>query len=104
MRWYRKLYMGKLARKQRFRIVSFVKRKKTMQDVFLITLATNPNNLLDIYPSDVLIQPFFEDRDIFILGIAVGKGEALELTQTILDEVYQATGTTQVRSYFEARK
>lgn len=103
MKWYRKLYTGESARSKRFRIVSRVKHGRYMKDVFLITLASNPKNLLDIYPGYIYLQPYFQEQDQLILGIALGKDEAFAVAQKIIEDVYGSTGAFGVQEYFEPK-
>ena len=81
MRWYRKLYIGETARKDRYRIVGKVKHRRPQRDAYLITLATNEKNLLDIYPANTMLWHYFYKSSILI--------------------VYQDTGSFNVRSYIE---
>ncbi|WP_099468284.1 hypothetical protein [Konateibacter massiliensis] len=99
MRWYRKLYVGKTAKKKRYEIVWKVKHGAGMLDVYLITLASNEENLLDIWNSSVFLQPYYRKQDFFIVGIACGYDEAVELAAKIVEELYQNTGDFRIRQY-----
>lgn len=99
MRWYHKLYIGKTARKKRYKIVWKVKHRAGMLGVYLITLASNEENLLDIFDSSLLLQPHFRSENLFIVGIACGYDEAVELAATIIDELYRKTGEFQIRKF-----
>jgi len=72
-----------------------------MKDVYLITLASNDKNLLDIYPGYVFLQPYFQEQELLILGIALGKDEAFSVAQKIIEDVYGNTGALGVQAYFE---
>jgi hypothetical protein len=99
MRWYHKLYVGKTAKKKRYEIVWKVKHKAGMLGVYLITLASNEENLLDIMDSSVLLQPFYKNENIFIVGIACGYDEAVELAARIIEELYKQTGEFHIRQF-----
>lgn len=99
MRWYRKLYIGETARRERYRIVGKVRWKRIQTDAYLLTLAANEKNLLDIYPANTMLWPYFQKSDILIIGIARGYEEAVELACHIVAEVYTATGGFAVRDY-----
>lgn len=99
MRWYRKLYIGKTAKKKRYEIVWKVKHRAGMLGVYVITLASNEKNLLDIIDSSVLLQPFYKNENIFIVGIACGYEEAVELAARIVEELYRKTGEFQIRKF-----
>jgi len=99
MRWYHKLYIGKTARSKRYKIVWKVKHRAGMLGVYLITLASNENNLLDIFDSSLLLQPHFKNEDLFIVGIAYGYDEAVEVATKIIEELYQKTGDFKIRQF-----
>lgn len=99
MRWYHKLYVGKTAKKKRYEIVWKVKHKAGMLGVYLITLASNEDNLLDIIDSSVILQPHYKKENLFVVGIALGYDEAVLLAADIIDELYKKTGEFQIRNF-----
>jgi len=99
MKWYRCLYIGEQAKKDRHRIISKIRHNKLQAGIYVITLAFNQRDLLDIYPSYVLRQKYFQKQDYLIVGIAKGYKEAVELATTIVTEVYTETGTFGIREY-----
>lgn len=99
MKWYRHLYMGEQARKNRYRIIGKIRHNKLQMDVYVITLASNPSDLLDIYPSYVLRQKHFQKQEYLVVGIAKGYEEAVEVAAKIVTEVYTKTGTFGIREY-----
>ena len=101
MRWYRKLYIGERAKKDRHRIVGKVKHRRPQKDAYLITLATNEKNLLDIYTANTMLWRYFYKSDILIVGIARGHEEAVELACHIIAQVFRDTGDFNVRDYIE---
>lgn len=99
MKWYRKLYVGENAKKDRFKFVWKVKHRKMVWEGYVIVLASNEQNLLDIIPVSELLQSYYQEREMFIIGIAKGYQESLEVTRNIVDEVYQKTGGFHIRNY-----
>lgn len=100
MRWYHGLYTGEMARPRRFRIVAGVKAGRLQDNVYLLTLPSNPQNLLDIYPAWVLRQKYFRKADLLVVGIALGYREAVELAAKIMNEIYEETGIYSTAGYF----
>lgn len=101
MRWYRDLYIGETARKKVDKIIDKVNKNKLQKNVFLLTKAVNGCDLFDIYPSHVLLQKHFKDKDYLIIGVAIGYDEAVGLVQMIVDELYCKKGITNLKDYFE---
>ena len=92
MLWYDRLYVGEKAKKHRFSIIQSIRRKKYRMGVFVITPASNGNNILDIYPATTLLSPYYRETEFLIIGIALGYGEALKLAGRIVEDMYQKTG------------
>lgn len=103
MKWYRKLYLGENAKKAKYKVFGLIRKRRFQKDTFLIMLSHNPDNLLDIMSANYLLQPYFKKRknikDIYVIGLAKGKDEALELVRTVIDEVYTQTGAFDIRGY-----
>lgn len=103
MKWYKGLYLGEKAVKDKYKILGKVVKSRFQADTFLIMLPSNPENVLDILPAAYLNQPHFNNKfyknEIYVVGIAKGRDEALELVRSIVDEVYQATGGFNVSGY-----
>ena len=91
-RWYDRLYVGEKAKRHRFSIIQSIRRSKYRMGVFVITPASNGNNILVIYPLLTLLRPYYRDKELLVLGIAEGYGEALGLAGKIVEDMYQKTG------------
>jgi len=76
-----------------------VKHHAGMLGVYLITLSSNNENLLDIFDSSLILQPHYKREDMFIVGIACGYDEAVEVATQIIDELYRNTGDFDIRQY-----
>ena len=103
MRWYRNLYLGDNAKKAKYKVFGRIRKGRFTSDTFLITLPSSEENLLDITSANFLLQPYFKKKEnrenLYVLGIADGKDEALEVVRTIIDEVYTNTGSFNISGY-----
>ena len=58
-----------------------------------------------MYSANVLLQPHLKEKkvlkDIYVVGIAKGRMEALELVRDIIDEVYHNTGGFDISGYLK---
>lgn len=102
MRWAKDLYLSEKAAKKKDKIIRKANRGIGMVSVYFISLASNEQNLFDIFHAAHLKQPVFYRQNPFVVGIAFGYEEALELTQRIVEDIYRETGGFRVREYFEA--
>ncbi len=100
MRWSTRLYKGEEAAKWTASFKVAVKHLLSMPDGYLIILANYHHNLLEIIPVRELSGPFADLREYSIVGIAVGKDEAIQLTLTIISDVYAAQKDVDVFRYF----
>lgn len=100
MRWYDALWVGPGAAGQKRRIISSIKKHKPMAGAYFIALAENPLDVLDIVPVGMLVNAACSTDSLYILGIAVGKQEAFELVEKMVDYIYRETGALDIRGYF----
>lgn len=54
LNWYKKLYVGDNARKKKKQLIRKISMGAGVVDVYLITLASNPRNQLDIFSANEL--------------------------------------------------
>lgn len=105
VKWYRKLYMGENASKSKYKVFGRVISSRFSHDTFLITLSSNPVNLLDVISANTLLQPHFKKKKnlekLYVVGIAKGKDEALSVVRDIIDDVYSDRGDFKIREYLK---
>lgn len=101
MTWYENLYIGENVKKRAPRVIRALKRGKSAVRAYVIALASNPANLLDLYPAFVLRQEHFQTERLSIVGIAADKEEAMEVAAVIVEETLCCTGSTDVRKYLK---
>ena len=77
LNWYKNLYIGDNAKKKPKKLIHKINQGAGVIDVYVITLA--------------------------VIGLAKGYEEALEIIEQIVNEVYQETGTAEIRTWLEAR-
>ncbi|MCI8491154.1 MAG: hypothetical protein HFJ04_13105 [Lachnospiraceae bacterium] len=99
MEWHKDLYAGESVLQKQKKIKWKIRHNKLQLWVYVITLAANKENLLDIIPSRELLQKHYPKRGLYIIGLAGNYQEALELAGHIVSEVYRETGGFDIRSY-----
>ena len=104
MRWYNDLYAGESIRHKIEKMKWKIRHNAGQIDVYVISLASNPQNLLDIIPAQELLQKAYPKRDMYVVGLAGGYDEALEVVTQIIDEVYQQTGGFAIAAYLQQKK
>lgn len=101
LNWYKKLYVGDNARKKKKQLIRKISMGAGVVDIYLITLASNPRNQLDIFSANELKQRARRKHCPLIIGLCRGYGEALEMTEMLVRKTYEQTGTAQVRQWLE---
>ncbi|MBO5371346.1 MAG: hypothetical protein J6A75_01360 [Lachnospiraceae bacterium] len=103
MKWHRKLYAGESISKRQTKIKWKIMHNAGQIGVYVLTLAANPANLIDIIPSWELLQKHYPKKDLYVIGLAGNYEEALLLAGQIVQEVYAKTDGFDIRSYIQER-
>lgn len=87
--------------KKRRRILWKLRTGRPQPFIYIVALAKN-DDLLEIYYSGMLKQNYYKKKKNapYIVGIASGYGEAVELVISILEDVLRVTGEYDVKSFF----
>lgn len=104
MEWYRELYVSEELRKEIPKIKRKLNHRKLQRNLFLVTYASNPANLLDIIGSEQLMQRILYENCPMIVAVASSKTEALQIVQQIAEETYAKQGNVDVRRYLSDRQ
>lgn len=101
MRWAVNLYTTEKTKKKLPLIMQRIRKRKIQPGLWIITIASNEKNLLDIFSSVYYLQPMFSKMNPDIVGIAEDEERAKELAVRILQDIYEKEGNFDVRSYFQ---
>ena len=104
MKWYKNLYVGESIRHKTNKIKWKINHNAGQISIYVIAIASNPQNILDIIPAQELMQKGYPKKELFIIGLAHGKEEAHEIVKQIIDEVYRETGGFAVLPYLQTKK
>lgn len=102
MRWAKELYLSERTAKKKDKIIRKANRGVGMVSIYFISLASNEENLFDIFHAAHLKQAAFYRQDPFVVGIASDYDEALEMARQMVEDIYRETGGFRVREYFGA--
>ena len=101
LKWYSNLYIGDNAKKQAKNIIRKINTGAGQLDIYIITLAHNPENHLEIIASSSLLQKTVRQMCPMIVGIAKSREEALSLVTKITAEVYEKTNSANIRTFIK---
>lgn len=100
MRWAVNLYTTEKTKKALPKIMRKIGKRKLQPGIWLITIASNEQNLLDVFHSIYYLQPMFANMNPDIVGIAENEDAAKDLVTKITEDVWKQRGDFDVRAYF----
>ena len=99
MRYFKNLYVSDGIKGREQEIIEQLEKKKFQFRIYLLAFPENEKNQLEIYHSGMLLQNWYREKDVFVVGIAGGYLEALELVRKIAEETVELTGDANIRQY-----
>lgn len=101
MRFYKHLYVSDSIQNIN-RVKWKLKHNAGQIHIYVIALAENKVDQLEIYHCALLQQKFYHKKEHgYIVGITTSYEEALEIVQKIVTESLEATGQCNVREYLQ---
>ncbi len=102
MIYARKLYTGRRAAGKAREIRWKLDHNAGMVDTYVVALADSPGDLLDIYPSHVLMQRYFRENSPCIVGLAIGKREAIDVVKRLILDCQRGRGDLDIGGFIES--
>lgn len=104
MTWYDELYVGQGIADKAEKVIWKIRHNAGQVGVYVIALASNRENILDIIPAQELLQRGYPKGGICVVGLAKGYDEAVDVAASIVSEVYRDTGAFKVREYLAKKR
>lgn len=101
MKWYRKLYLGSGLENKKDELVRKLECNAGVPGLYVITLASNKNNLFDIFSSNMLLQPVLHGLCPVIIGLTKSQEEAIRMIEEIVMATWKETGAFDVWSHLK---
>ena len=96
----KRFYWGEKALDHEADVQRTLSGNAVLPGLYLITLAQNPSEQLDILPSYNLLQPTVRRRLPHVVGAAMGREEAFALVEEMARDIFRSTGHVDFRHYF----
>ena len=97
MKFYKKLYVGDTVKKPN-QIKWKLKHGSKLPNIYVLALASGEDQL-EIYHSLLLQQPFYKEKNPYIIGIATSHEEAVEIVCKITKEAIAQNGSADLKKY-----
>nr|WP_294492358.1 hypothetical protein [uncultured Mediterraneibacter sp.] len=104
MKLYCDLYISECWKNKKAKIIKKLKADRVTPQTYVITLSQGERNHLEFYSGMLLKQHFYDDSELFVVGIADGYDECLLITQKLTEEVFRHTGGADLRSFILERQ
>lgn len=102
IKWANNLFLSEnITPKKKRKIIKDIEKRHLTYEVYCITFASNSKNLFDIINANEFLFPYYDKKELQVLGMALSKQETFLLVKDMLEEIYKATGSFQVREYFK---
>lgn len=101
LNWSENLIIGPKVKSEAGQIRSKLDKKKTVLNRFVITLASNGSDELDIVNTTFLGQELVSDNLPVIIAMAYDRKEALEIVSRLADQCYRDTGDAYLKNYLK---
>lgn len=96
---YCDLYVSEGLKRKKNKILKKLMERALQPAIYILTLAQGEQNHLEFYPALLLRQPWYDDAQIFVVGIADSYDAAAYLVEEIVSEVLKETGGTDIRGF-----
>ncbi len=94
------LYLGEsINRKKLDKIKKKLENKPLLSGVFLIVLAKNPQDQLEIYDARQLAWKYYEKYPPYVVGIAGNHEEAVRMVEQMVRECIASRGDCALKEY-----
>ena len=99
MKFLKDLYIGEKARENAEQNVDDVRSGRYVKDLYALITSVSGVNQVEMLPSFYLRQQYYQEAEPVILGVAIGRGEAMELARQLTEEAVARFGTPDLRAY-----
>ena len=99
LRWYKNLYLGNTVKGQEKKLMRKLEKGKPTPGIWLVTIASNEENNLDLIPAELLLQRSLRVQCPMIVGMGFTRIEAMGILLEIVQEVYRETQDMNIRAW-----
>lgn len=93
------MYVSDTLKRRQNKVLNDLMERKVHSGVSVITLAQGKQNHLEFFPALFLQQHFYDEEELFVVGLADGYYDAADLVRQITQEVLDETGGMDIRTY-----
>ena len=99
MKWFKDLYVSDQAATEITKLMDKINNGKLLVGVYVITLASNKNDNLDILNANLLLQKYYKEKEVYIVGVAKSKAECIDLVKRIISDCYKQRNDEKIKEF-----
>lgn len=104
MKIYKNLYVSDGYQKKKQKMIQKMKDGKYPLSAFVLVLIESGPNQMEFYPTAMLYQGYLMTDNLYVVGLAESYMDAVYMVEEITREVYESTGTADIRSYMKSQE
>lgn len=94
------VYISEILKLQKKRIIRRIEEEKSISRLYCITLPLWNSAFLEIYQYNELLSWIHEGKDVMIVGMALGRDDAVVMLRRMIDDLYQKGKMKDIKTYF----
>lgn len=94
------LYVADELSSEKRQVIKKLKQGKLQMGVHVIAISQGVQDMLEIFPSYVLLQKYYKQVDVQVVGLAGDYESALGLVEQMTNDCLKTRGDVDVRAYF----
>ena len=94
------VYISEILKLQKKRIIRRIEEEKSISRLYCITLPLWNGAFLEIYQYNELLSWIHEGKDVMIVGMALGRDDAVVMLRRMIDDLYQKGKMKDIKTYF----
>ena len=103
MKFLQELYLGEKVAPKVEQVVKKIENNQTVPNLYLIAMASNPDNMLDLIPQKDILQKGYPKEELCVIGLAADKKEAAKVVQSVIEESLLKIGSADIRTYLKEK-
>lgn len=98
--YHNRLYLGDSIQKSKLdKLRKRLDKKPLSCDAYLITISRNPSDQLEIFSAKQLVQNYYNQYPVYVIGITSDYNEAVALVEQIVQECLSTRGDCALKEY-----
>lgn len=105
MEFYEDLLLSEKIKMTKEEIIERIINEELLFHTYLVVVPLHQiDGQLEMFHVEISRQSFYQQENYMVVGIALGKADAIEMSHKIIKMVYEETGNVEVKQYFISKR